>query len=120
HSSVYRHAVIVAEPGYLLESLPYYANNVIYFPRERRTGLTTAFTKTSLSRVSLGEVLAAAREVQARYHRPVLIALGHREVGSRDAGEKTFSYNMVFSWSANEVDELRRSTEVVADFEGSL
>lgn len=57
----YRDAIIVPEPDYLLESLPYYANNMIYLPRERRFSKTASFTVEARRRLSLGEMLSMSK-----------------------------------------------------------
>jgi hypothetical protein len=36
----FRDAILVPEPDYYIESLPYYAHNPIYLARERRFGNT--------------------------------------------------------------------------------
>jgi hypothetical protein len=86
----YRGAILLGEPDFLLESVPYYADNPIYIAREQRFGDTTRFTRASQARLGLGELLrtavglrtpsiivgvgpAASREPGRR----VLVALGH-------------------------------------------
>jgi hypothetical protein len=73
----YKEAIIIGEPDYLLESLPYYAKNAIYIPRENHFGKTVSFTKASKDTLSLDDLLRTAEVVQNREHHPVLIALGH-------------------------------------------
>jgi len=115
-SRVYRDAILVPEPDYIAESLPYYAKNAIYLSRERRFGTTVSFTTDADYRLSLGELLFAARDIKTHSGKPVLIVLGHWDLVTRAAGEKRFSYNKVFSWSAEEIAELNRSAELVAQF----
>jgi hypothetical protein len=119
-SQAYRDAIIVAEPDYLVESLPYYARNLIYIPREHRFGTTVSFTTDAVTRFSLGELISAARDIKARYKRPTLVVLGHRQVGPHDSGEFRFSYNKVFVWSADELARFRRSTALVASFRAAI
>lgn len=116
HSETYRDAVIVPEPDYFAESLPYYAKNSIYLPREHRFGTTVSFTTKANVRLSLGELLLAAREVKTRYGKPVLIMLGHKDLDNYESGEKKFSYNKVFSWNMGESADFSESTILVRKF----
>ena len=118
-SSAYHNAIIVPEPDYLLESLPYYARNRLYFPRERRFGTTTTWTTAASTRLSLGELLAAARAVRAETGQPVLVVIGHRDFDQAPAGERKFSYGKVFTWDAAQLADLNASAALVADFESA-
>jgi hypothetical protein len=115
-SETYERAIIVPEPDFLLESLPYYAANRIYFPREHRFGTTVSWTTKASARLSLGELLAAARDVKGRYDMPVLIVLGHLDMGESRTGEKAYSYNKIFTWNAAESADFAASTTRVAEF----
>lgn len=118
-SAVYRDAIMVPEPDFSLESLPYYADNLIFFPREQRFGTTVSWTTEARERLSLGELSSVAHRIRARHRRPVLIVLGHRDLDSRKDGEKAYSYNKIFSWSSAEVADFRRSTTLVAEFKSA-
>jgi hypothetical protein len=115
-SGAYQEAVIVPEPDFLVESLPYYAKNRIYLPREQRFGTTVSWTTDASYRLSLGELLSAARAIKARYGQSVLIVLGHRDVDKHKFGEKKYSYNKVFSWNTNESADFNESTKLVGEF----
>jgi hypothetical protein len=115
-SEAHGRAIIVPEPDYLLESLPYYAANRIYFPREHRFGTTVSWTTNASARLSLGELLAAARDVKGRYDLPVLIVLGHLELDASPTGEKAYSYNKIFTWNPSELADFAASTTRVAEF----
>jgi hypothetical protein len=77
-------AIILGEPDYLLEALPYYADNDIYIPREGRFGKRVLYTTASKADMSLHELLEAGRSLKKRFGRPVLIALGSRLALSPD------------------------------------
>lgn len=118
-SREYEGAMLVAEPDYLLESLPYYTSNRIYFPREQRFGTAVSWTTEPRDRLSLAELLSAARDIQARHGGPVLIVLGHFEMSNGTTGEKRYSYNKVFSWTTDAVRDLAESTVALAEFSRS-
>lgn len=117
----YNNAIVMAEPDYAIESLPYYVDNPLYLPREGRFGKTVSWTTASADRMSLGQLLAAAQKIQQRENRPVLIALGHLEIDDAEkqsAGELRFSYNKFFTWSAEDWATFEAATERVAKFDG--
>jgi hypothetical protein len=62
----------------------------------------------------------AARDINKNSGQPVLIVLGHRNLLTRNAGETRYSYNKIFSWNADEIAELKRSAEFVAEFNAAL
>jgi hypothetical protein len=115
-SEDYGDAIVVPEPGYILEALPYYVENKIYLPRERRFGPNASFTTQARDRLSLGELWRIAREVEVRYEQPVLIVLGHTEVLTSDRGEKKYPYRKVFVWNAEEIAEFKEQTRKVTEF----
>ncbi len=114
--SAYRDAIIVAEPGYHAEALPYYASNRIYFPRERRFGTTVKWSKTPQERLSLSELVDVAQQVAEHERQPVLILLGHREVHTTPSGTAQFPYGKEFTWTEGDRRRLAASTLLVADF----
>jgi len=118
-SAIYGDAIIVPEPDLLLESLPYYAKNKIYFPREHRFGTTVSWTTEANYRLSLGELLSLARGLKTRYDQPVLIVLGHWDFYSYEHREKRYSYNKVFAWNTDEFADFKRSTILAAEFKSA-
>ncbi len=119
-TSTYPNAIIMAEPDYAVESLPYYADNAFYLLREGRFSKTVSWTTASADRMSLGQLLAAAKQIQAQEHRPILIALGHLDIddaAKQHSGEKRYSYNKTFAWSAEDWAAFSAATEHVATFD---
>lgn len=115
-SETYRDAIVVPEPDFFLESLPYYAKNRIYLPREHRFGTTTSLTTDASYRLSLGELLSLARDLETNYDQPVLIVLGHLDFSTSEHREMKYSYNKVFTWNTDEFAEFDRLTTLVAEF----
>lgn len=114
--SAYRDAIIVAEPGYYAEALPYYASNRIYFPRERRFGTTVKWSRAPQERLSLSELIDVSQQVAEHGRQPVLILLGHREVHTKPSGTAQFPYGKEFTWTESDRRRLATSTLLVADF----
>jgi hypothetical protein len=115
-SSEYRDAVIVPEPDFALESLPYYADNTIYLPRERRFSPTVSWTTDSRPQLTLGELLSAAQEVQSMSARPVLVVLGSMDPRRDQPGEVKYLYDKLFTWNAAELAAFRDATTFVVEF----
>jgi fermentation-respiration switch protein FrsA (DUF1100 family) len=115
-SETYRDAIVVPEPDFFLESLPYYAKNRIYLPREHRFGTTVSLTTDASYRLSLGELLSLARDLETNYDQPVLIVLGHLDFSTSEHREMKYSYNKVFTWNTDEFAEFDRLTILVAEF----
>jgi hypothetical protein len=112
----FRDAILVPEPDYYIESLPYYAHNLIYFARERRFGNTVTWSSRAAARLSLGQLVSQAQQLKARYQRPVLVVLGHPGILTEKSGEARLFYNKRFTWSAREYEDAERSWEKVAEF----
>jgi hypothetical protein len=111
-----RQAILVPEPDYYLESLPYYADNPIYLSREGRFGRNASWSSANAQQLSLGDLMAEARRLKARYRRPVLVVLGHPGLRTQPAGEARMFYRKRFTWDAAEREELERSFTPIAKF----
>lgn len=112
-------AILIGEPDFNLEALPYYVNNRIYIPRECRFSKYTHFTKASKDTLTLNELLVAAAIVQEREHHPVLIALGH-ELDENQLGTIRYGYSKVFSYSPTDVKNFRARTKMIGIFRRAL
>ena len=120
-SAIYHNAIIIPEPDYLIESLPYYAGNMIYLPREHRFGTTVSWTTKAKASLSLADLLFAARDLKAVHGKPVLIVLGHWDInGCSPSQKKHYSYNKVFSWDRDELLNFNQSTVLVTEFKSAL
>jgi hypothetical protein len=118
-SLTYQDAIIVPEPDYLLESLPYYAPNLMYLPREQRFGTTVSWTTEAKAHLSLGELLSTAHTLKTRSDQPVLIVIGHMDFGTDESGKQKFSYNKVFAWNEEEFAEFEETATLVAVFDAA-
>ena len=112
----YRDAVVLPEPGFLIESLPYYADNPIYLPREGRYANTASFTTRSQQALTLDELVTAARQVRRDSGRPVLIALGYWDLETDREPFRWLSYGQTFAWSRDQVARLHEAAALVAEF----
>jgi hypothetical protein len=114
-----REAVLVPEPDYTAEPLPFYVNNPIYFPREKRYGTYIHFTTANAANLTLNELLDAAQKIQKESGKPVLIMLGH-PVSLHGPYKKHFSYGKTFLYSPEEFARLQKEAALISQFNGAL
>jgi hypothetical protein len=115
-------AILLAEPDFYIESIPYYAQNPIYIVRERRFGDMVRFTRQSKLHLALGELLREAWRVHVEQKREVLIALDHLKdldplAEPGDAPRSvSYGFGRTFSWSPDDLRDWKGSTEFLARF----
>jgi hypothetical protein len=114
-SETFRHAIIVPEPDYFIEALPYYADNLIYFPREARFGTAVSWTHRAVH-LSLAQLLETSRQLKQNSGRPVIIALGHFEIEHDESLERGLAYGRRFTWTEEDLLQLERATQLVGEF----
>jgi hypothetical protein len=113
----YRDAILVGEPDYLLESMPYYVGNRIYMTRQNEFARRVYFDDTRRRRdLTLSQLLETAVELSCRHKVPVLVAIGAREFPDRRKGSAGVSYRATFSWTAAEKARLRAEFPRIAWF----
>jgi hypothetical protein len=115
----YRDAIIMGEPDFYMEALPYYLDNPIYFPREHRFGKVVSLTTINQQKLSLAELLATARQVK-QSGKPVLIALGHRLSSDGKPVRIRFNYGKIFEYDQQSLQMFNQDTTKVADFQRAL
>ncbi|EJC80280.1 hypothetical protein Rleg4DRAFT_1901 [Rhizobium leguminosarum bv. trifolii WSM2297] len=71
-------AIIMADPDYLVEALPYYVSNRTYLLREERFGAIVRYTRNARLSLSLADILQTAHRLQQSEHVPVVILLSQR------------------------------------------
>ena len=77
-----------------------------------------SWTRASKAHLTLGELLQAARDVRSRTGSPVLIVLEPLNLDS-GAGEQSYMYGKVFSWTAAEAEKFRNATTRLREFDAS-
>jgi hypothetical protein len=113
-------AIIVAEPDYLVESLPYYISNPTYLMREQRFGNVVVWTQKARLSLSLDDVLANARSLHAASNKPVVILLAH----AVDPFLPKQIIHEAYAWEFVTTPEQRRtflaSTQLIENFSPAL
>lgn len=111
-----RNAIIIGEPDYRMESLPYYVDNPIYLPRENRFGTYVTFTaEIDKYSLSLKELMTVAVQLKKERNRPVLIVIGH-QLTDHGPYKIEYSYDKTFTYKPQSLRELRNLTDVIASF----
>jgi hypothetical protein len=112
-------AIVTAEPEYLLEPLPYYVSNPTYLLREQRFGNAVS-AQLSRTKLSLGDVLSSARNLQTTTNKPVLILLGT----PLDAFASAQTYRGFHGWefvvTPDEQREFAGATQLIESFPAAI
>ena len=122
----FKDAVLIGEPDYILEAVPYYADNPIYIGREKRFGNRVRLLRSVQLKLSLGELLCTAWSIQQNKGRPVLVVLGHRFSGFDhiDSGAPPYSahyfYQRTLSWSPEELHDWKTHTRLEQRFDSHV
>jgi hypothetical protein len=111
-----REAIIIADPDYLVEPLPYYIPNRTYLMRERRFGNRAVFTRQARLQLSLDDILAQARELRAETSKPVIILLWHRLDSSLPKQTVKEGYNWELLTTPEQVRTFQAATQLLESF----
>ncbi len=113
-------AVIVADPDYFVESLPYYMTNKTYLMREQKFGNITIFTRHARLRLSLDDILQDARKLRQETGKPVLILLQERLDPLKPETVHAEGFNWELVTTPEQVRAFQQSTRLVESFARAL
>jgi len=108
-------AIIIADPDFLVETLPYYLPNPTYLMRERRFGNVSRFTRNARLSLDLDDLLATARSLRAERGKPVLILL-HEALDPSQPRTYQSGYNWLLRTTPEQVRDFLASTRFLARF----
>ena len=106
-----KQAVIIADPDFLVETLPYYVSNPTYLLREQRFGNVVHFTRKAQLDLTLGEVLSDGRRLQQKTGKPVVILLSHPINPALPGQVYREGYNWTFSITPAQARAFQSSTQ---------
>src|SRR5262245_20941506 len=109
-------AIVIADPDFLLEPLPYYLTNRTYLMREQRFGSVVRWTKNARLSLNLDDILATARKLRIESGKPVLILLGQRLDPDQPAQIHNEGYNWQLRTTPAQVRSFLTSTQLLARF----
>ena len=101
----YHDAILMAEPDYLMEAMPYYVSNPIFMPRQRQLADRVYFGKGGRRKIemTLGDLIDVADSVSCSAKKPVLLAIGYRGFQYKSNGvEHPLYRGLTFTWTAEE------------------
>ncbi|MBB2831429.1 UNVERIFIED_ORG: pimeloyl-ACP methyl ester carboxylesterase [Rhizobium esperanzae] len=111
-----RDAIIMADPDYLVEPLPYYIPNRTYLLREQRFGAIVRYTRNARLSLSLADILQTARQLQQSEHAPIVILLSQRLDQIAGPVSLPESYNWLLSLTPEEISAFRSETTLLKRF----
>lgn len=79
-------AIVIGDPDTMLEPLPYYVDNPLWFLREQRFGIVVKLTHRARKHISLDDILADARRLNSATGRPVVF-LFHLPLSDRQESD---------------------------------
>ena len=111
-------AILLPEPPQWAEAVPYYTPNRVFNVRDNRFNRAARFDRRTT--LSLGKLVEQGKLMAQRETVPVYIVLARRFSDHLDRpGNSSAGLVGKFSWSAEDVSNLRSSTRLIASFSGS-
>ena len=108
----------MAEPDYIIESLPYYITNEIYIPREKVFAKMRRFTTDNQRTLTLDEFLDAAQMLKAQ-GRSVALVMGH-QLKKEGPFMIKFSYGEIFRYSTRSLERWESQTKKAVELRGGF
>lgn len=122
----YKEAILMGEPDFIFEAVPYYTDHLMYIARESRFGHVVRFVRNVQLNMSLGELLCIAWRIQVAEQRPVLLLLGHRFLGTdllepgTSASSIKYIYERTFTWSKEDLTVWKEYTHFQRKFDDQV
>lgn len=112
-------AIIMCEPDYLIESLPYYSDNPIYFIRENKFGLKVNFTTKSKSEIYLSNILEKAKQLRNLYSKNILLIFGYK-LQKNGPFILNAGFSRKFIYSEEQFLDFSQNTKKITGFHGAI
>jgi hypothetical protein len=114
-----RDAIVLGEPDFFVEALPYYAKVRMFNARENAYFVDRVhFTSINRQDFTLDQLIESARQVQRESTRPVVLAIGHA-LKPEGPFVLAYGYGKVFRYSADSLLDFQRQVTPLASFTGS-
>lgn len=117
----YHDAILMSEPDYNFETMPYYVGNPVYMPRQHEFNYRVYFDRVKRQQhFTLGDLIHAADSVTCAKGQPALVAIAYPKVFKDSAGVAHLSYQGAeFVWNQADKTNLFTRGRRVASFERS-
>ena len=115
----YRDAILMSEPDYNMETMPYYVTNPVYMPRQHEFHYRVSFDRVRRQqRLTLGELVHIADSLTCATGRTALIAIAHPKLFTDTAGVAHLAYRGAeFIWAPPDKASLFGRGKQVAVFQ---
>ena len=117
----FHNAILMSEPDYNMESMPYYAANPVYMPRQHEFADRVYFDRVKRQqRLTLGDLVHIADSVGCATGRPALLAIAYPKVFKDSAGVAHLAYQGAeFVWNQSDKSALFSRGPHIASFRKS-
>lgn len=109
-------AVLVADPDYLLEAMPYYIDNPTYLTRGGGYGNVVVFTKKARLDLTLDDLTHQAIHIREASGNPVVILVGQALDEIKPDQIYREGYDWTISASSEQIQSFRDATTLLARF----
>lgn len=110
----YKDAILIAEPDFVMETMPYYSANRLYWVRENRFAKWTTFTSANKKALTLTELLLAMERLQMREKTPVLLLFSYSSRLDIGSAIMPIPYGRELTWDAAQRETFLAHTRRVA------
>jgi hypothetical protein len=117
----YRDAVLLGEPDYMMETMPYYVSNPVFLTRQREFHYRVYFDRVRRQQhLTLTELINIADSVTCATGRIALLSIAYPKFATDSAGEMHLAYRgAVFTWNSAERARLFARGAPRASFTGA-
>ena len=109
-----RDAIVIPEPEFIGEAIPYYASNDIYLVREEKFGKIATWSRESRHDLRLSSFLEAAKNLKAKTGRPVVILMEFPPIPADVGKTIEVGFGWRISYTENELRDFTAATEKIA------
>ena len=92
HQPALKDAIVMADPDTMLEPLPYYADNPLYFLRRQQFGKVALLSNNARQLLTLDDILGDAERLHLKTGRPIVF-LSHLELSPTTNVRRKMMYN---------------------------
>jgi hypothetical protein len=106
-------AIVMADPDTMLEPLPYYVDNPIYFLRQQRFGKVVRLARNSRHELHMDDILADAERLHSRTGRPIVF-LANLKLDDRRKRKFHVLFRDATVLEPEQVQRFKASTRLIA------
>ena len=108
----YANSVLMSEPDFYLEPLPYYIPNKLFFPRENRHALYASFSKLNKDTMAMSEIIKHSDSFKMKTKAPCLILFKDFDFTDSSMKKVYFVYlNKTLTWTIQDLSRLKKLKE---------